>query len=360
MKIHEVRVFEYCLPLTQPLNLMGTEMRERRGFLLEFRDAPGNCGFGEIAPFPGLHSESLPSAAEQLRQVCSLWPGGKSFRTFDEFSKYVSRNFSENSQLVPSVRFGLEMAYLNLRAAAAKKTVAKILNPDARETISVNGLLTGVSAGIDAEIERLIAETYAAVKMKIGRADIYAELEWLAFVRKKLPKTVSLRLDANRRWSLPEAVAFGKLSGIERIEYIEEPLQNPADLAEFHRQTGLPLALDESLNGADPENFRIPEGTVAFILKPSVLGISGTLQWAEFANKNGISVVISSAFESGLGLAMLANIAAAVNVSDVPAGLDTWRWLARDIISPRFSTNFGLHHISEPVRPDMAILTRKF
>lgn len=73
MKILEARVFEYCLPLTQPLNLMGTEMRDRRGFLLEFRDATVNCGFGEIAPFPGLHSEKLSSAAEQLRQVCSLW-----------------------------------------------------------------------------------------------------------------------------------------------------------------------------------------------------------------------------------------------------------------------------------------------
>ena len=360
MKILEARVFEYCLPLTQPLNLMGTEMRDRRGFLLEFRDATVNCGFGEIAPFPGLHSESLSSAAEQLRQVCSLWPGGKSFNNLDEFSKFVSSNFSENKHLAPSVLFGLEMAYLNLRAATAKKTVAKILNSDARQTISVNGLLTGVSAGIDAEIERIIAEKYTAVKMKVGRADTDTELEWIANVSKKLPTTVSLRLDANRRWTLPEAVAYGKLSGIERIEYIEEPLQNPADLAEFHRQTGLPLALDESLNGADPENFQIPEGTVAFILKPSVLGISGTLRWAEFANKNGVSVVISSAFESGLGLDMLANIAAAVNVADVPSGLDTWRWLASDIISSRFSVNMGKYHISKPVLPEMAILTRKF
>jgi O-succinylbenzoate synthase len=43
--------------------------------------------------------------------------------------------------------------------------------------------------------------------------------------------------------------------------------------------------------------------------------------------------VISSAFESGIGLAVLAQLAASVSRDDIPAGLDTLDWFEHDTLT---------------------------
>ena len=65
---------------------------------------------------------------------------------------------------------------------------------------------------------------------------------------------ISLRLDANRAWTLDEALEFA--SGIKgiKIEYCEESLKNPEQLDSFLEKSDLPIALDETLfNTENPE-----------------------------------------------------------------------------------------------------------
>ena len=45
--------------------------------------------------------------------------------------------------------------------------------------------------------------------------------------------------------------------------------------------------------------------------------------------------VISSSFESGVGMVALAALASATGRGRVPAGLDTYRTLAADVLQPR-------------------------
>ncbi len=104
----------------------------------------------------------------------------------------------------------------------------------------------------------------------------------------------------------------------------------------------MPIALDETLPETDFTTLSLPNGIVALILKPSVLGgIEKTMQFATYAQNSGIKAVISSAFQSGIGLAAAANLAACMNQQDVPAGLDTYKWLAEDVLAERFTTKDG-------------------
>jgi O-succinylbenzoate synthase len=71
----------------------------------------------------------------------------------------------------------------------------------------------------------------------------------------------------------------------------------------------------------------------AVVLKPTLLGgISPTQRLAYRAKELGITPVISSAYETGVGTLALVALAAAVG--EVPAGLDTYRRLAQDVLVP--------------------------
>ena len=82
---------------------------------------------------------------------------------------------------------------------------------------------------------------------------------------------MELRLDANRAWSLSDALEFAHgIAGVQ-IEYLEEPLQNPAALPAFHEHSGLSVALDETLLEQPPENFRDYRGVCAVVIKPTMV-----------------------------------------------------------------------------------------
>ena len=153
---------------------------------------------------------------------------------------------------------------------------------------------------------------------------------------RELDGAVTLRLDANRAWSLQEAERFAYGAAGLPYSYVEEPLAEPAQLPSFVRTCGVPVALDESLSGVEPGRLEEHRHARAVVLKPALLGgISRTLRFARRASDLGVEPVTSSAYETGVGIAALVSLAAAVGDEEVPAGLDTYRRLAEDVLSPR-------------------------
>ncbi|MEW5995921.1 MAG: hypothetical protein AB1744_16215, partial [Candidatus Zixiibacteriota bacterium] len=68
------------------------------------------------------------------------------------------------------------------------------------------------------------------------------------------------------------------------------------------------------------------------VLKPTLLGLEGAAQFARQGLHLGLTPVISAAFESGLGIALLAELAASVLPTDTPAGLDTLSFFMKDLM----------------------------
>ena len=170
---------------------------------------------------------------------------------------------------------------------------------------------------------------YRTVKLKIGARTVAEDAALVRALDEELGNPITLRLDANRTWSYEEAAEF--VSATPRFEYIEEPLADPARLPDLVRRFGVPVALDESLVEMEPEELE--PFAVAFVLKPTLLGsISRTLRVAERALRLGITPVISSAYESGVGTAALVALAAGIGDCAVPSGLDTYRVMAEDFL----------------------------
>jgi o-succinylbenzoate synthase len=331
-KLAGYALYGYALPLNEPLAFGGVSLERREGLLLKLTGEDGAVGWGEASPLPGFSRESLREAAGELDTLAASLVGSETSVEPDGPRGAVP--WLEDGWS-PSARFGLELAVWSLCAATRGASLAQLISPRPRRMVAVSGLLAGSLHGTLGEARRMRDAGYRAIKVKVGRGPV---IETAALVRKLLEELggeVALRLDANRAWSLEEAEEFARAASGASFEYVEEPLRDPRALPELARVTGLPIALDESLVTMEPDALVEHRYAAAVILKPTLLGgLSAALGFAAEARRIGMRVVVSSAYESGVGTAALVALAAATG-EGLPAGLDTYRALAEDVVSPR-------------------------
>ncbi len=335
MKVTAFDLFRYRLPLTAPLVLKGVTLRHREGVLLRLRGADGAEGWGEAAPLPGFSRESMGKAKEQLKALRQRFLEGE-----EETDSWF------DAGLAPSVRFALEEAELHLRAHVEGKTLPGVLGaPSERNTVAINGLLVGDEEAVLAEAWAMRMAGLRAAKLKVGRRPVGQDVALVRKLAGVLGEGVSLRLDANRAWSFQEAIAFAEEIAGCGVAYVEEPLTEAGRLPELAAATGLPVALDETLVGLPPEALPAHAYARAVVLKPTLLGgLHHALRLVHFAREAGMTAVVSSTFESGVGTCGLVALAAAIG--DVPAGLDPYNRLADDLLHPRLDFHHGAIELS--------------
>jgi O-succinylbenzoate synthase len=328
MKLANFDLYRYRLPLSGPLTLGGSTHFHREGLLLKLSGDDGSEGWGETALLPGFSAESQGEAATQLRRRAGSMMGCE---VTDDWVDPYRGSSRELDRVAPSVRFGLELAVWNLYAASSGSTLPEMETAAPRPVLPVNGLLAGSPVDVLADARRMRDAGYRSIKLKVGTKTVSQDVALVRALGEELGERISLRLDANRTWGYEEAAEFaGGTVGV-RFEYVEEPLADPARLPDLVREFGVPVALDESLVGMKLEELEA--SAVAFVLKPTLLGgISRTLQMAERAFRLGVTPVVSSAYESGVGTAALVALAAGIGDRPIPAGLDPYRAMAEDVL----------------------------
>lgn len=321
-------ISRYGIPFSVPVLVRGLRVERREGLLLRLSSAEaGTAAIGEIAPLPGLHDETLDEAAASLIAILP---------TLHELIACPPRELRSRLDaegLPPSVATGIEMALLNHHALASGSLPLFPGNASAACRVPVNALLDGDPAAILGRAAAAFADGFRAFKLKVrpGRTD-EAVAAIIAFHR-KFGGQAELRLDANQSLGLDEAVAFGKALPAGSIAYIEEPLDDASLIPEFHADSGLLSALDETLWQRPGLIGLIPSSTLgALVLKPNRIGgLLKTMEIAALAAHMGIPAIFSSAFESGVSLGMYALMAAFASPEPPASGLDTISFLGYDL-----------------------------
>ncbi|HSX38735.1 MAG TPA: hypothetical protein VLE95_07915 [Chlamydiales bacterium] len=372
MKIQTLSLYSYEVPLTNG--------QMRSGILLNITDEKGNDGWGEIAPLPR-SKETLEDSLQQLHQK------QEEIIKIDWTARSCLKELAK-LRLLPAVSFGLESALFS------------ILKPLSEYTVSTSALLMGSPQEIFEQAKLRHEEGYISAKLKVSNLTF----EEAAFVINELKDKFRLRIDVNRAWKTADSLLFfsqfplyrnnlknrflttsawqhffclrSRLAigngrslqtqktapppcqipdssgcfGIDTFDYVEEPFQNPNDLAQFPH----PLAVDESfpqdLSLAQLESFPTLK---ALIYKPTIQGgILGCLSLHEWTRKRGISLVLSSSFESDLGLAHVASIAHRLSLS-TPIGIGTYHHLNDYVCSIPLQFSRFIVHIPQQLRPKM-------
>lgn len=354
VKVEAVNIWRFSLRLVRSLNLAGRTHDRRDGFLVELIDTEGHVGWGEISPLPGFSRETLEDAFSQLKNARQKIIGMElPMPTTSEIGvgriSMLTDSLSD-LPLAPSVGFGLDSAWLMSLGNEGGKNMADILHPNPLKSVSVNALLSGSREEVSSRVGKSLKAGYRSFKLKIGRQALSDDLAMVRVVREQIGDA-RLRLDCNRAWTVEETLTFWKDAAACGIDYIEEPLKDRNDYAALasaqEGQHEVPLALDESLTSILPSDILLIPNLKALIIKPTILGFAVASSLATFARENSITPVISSCFESSVGLSALAYMAAAFNETDVPVGLDTLGWMADDLLTDPMRIENGRILISE-------------
>ncbi len=352
MKISSLQIFRYQLPFVNPVTLAKKKHYFREGLLLRIFDAEGTTAVGEIAPLPGFSPESLAECETQLKKLAKTLLHQLIPDEVRQLQGAFEQWFS-SPNLRSSVKFGLEMAVLNLFSAKHQISVARLLSPHCPMFLSLTRLLAGTPDAIRNKAAQIDKSAGGNIKLKVGRFPVDEEIKLVREIKRMIGSR-PLQLDANRSWDLETAVYFGKHVADCEIRYIEEPVINSVECPEFTEKTGIGYALDETLQ--DPNyQFEFQKGMKALVLKPTIIGgIEKVKMLAREAATYQIPAVISSSYESSLGLIMLANLAATLDL-ETAVGLDTYDSFRTDLCEPKFSIEQGMISLKR-LEPGKAII----
>jgi O-succinylbenzoate synthase len=303
-----VQLFRYRLPLVAPLRCGDEWLTVREGMLIRLQEGDQEL-WAESAPLPGFSIETLSQVIQAARE--GAW------------DRY------------PSLRFA--HGFLCQRQATGR--------------LPIGALLIGTRSNVAGELGKVGQSHYSAVKLKVAHsATLDEDIELVRSLRRAMREEQRLRLDANRGWSYDQARRFAGAVKDCPIEYIEEPSDNPDDFERLHSSCGLPYALDETLRErTDLHSF--PQAA-ALVIKPTLMGTQSDLQPLV---EHGAPLVFSASFESGLGLRQVASLARLYS-PETPAGLDTYRWLAADVLQTRLDLQHGFLDLDQAWRVDCSRL----
>ncbi len=265
----------------------------------------------------------------KFREI-ALFEGPAGWSEFSPFIEY------DNKQSVTWLKASLE---------AATKPAPNPL----RNEVMVNATLPNIKPS---EVEKFLLNFDGCTTIKIKINDFIIDSELLIESLKYVPNA-KFRLDINGGWTLDEAVVNLKNYGEEfagLIDYVEQPCLDIADLKALKNETGIKIAVDESIRkflGSDLTKLKDVADVAVIKWAPSG-GISAALELIE---QISLPVVISSALDSSVGISHGLALACAIPNLYGACGLATVALLDGDVTSDSLIASNGVIN-NRRVTPD--------
>lgn len=196
-------------------------------------------------------------------------------------------------------------------------------------SVAVNAMIPRVSPEVAAALAREArAAGCSTIKVKVGDRD--GDLRVRA-VRRAAGDGARIRVDANGAWTVEEAErALLRLSA-HSLELAEDPVPTLDEMARLRPRVSVPLAAEMAIRIPDDVlDVRRLGAADAILLKPQRIGgMRAALRAAEMAQD--LPVIVSSALETSVGLAMCAAVAAALPTHGFAHGIGTALLLGSDV-----------------------------
>lgn len=251
----------------------------------------------------------------------ALFEGPAGWSEFSPFLEY------DNKQSATWMRAALE--------AATKPAPTPL-----RNEVMVNATLPNIKPS---EVEKVLSNFDGCTTIKIKINDFTIDRELLIESLKLIPNA-RFRLDINGGWTLDEAIVNlknyeGEFAGL--IDYVEQPCIDIADLKVLKNETGIKIAVDESIRkflGSDLTKLKNVADIAIIKWAPSG-GINAAL---DLINQISLPVVVSSALDSSVGISHGLALACAIPNLYGACGLATVALLGGDVTSDSLLASKGV------------------
>ena len=223
---------------------------------------------------------------------------------------------------------------------AALEAATKPAPTPLRNEVMVNATLPNIKPG---EVEKVLSNFDGCTTIKIKINDFMIDKELLIESLKHVPNA-RFRLDINGGWTLDEAIVNlknyeGEFAGL--IDYVEQPCIDIADLKVLKNETGIKIAVDESIRkflGSDLTKLKDVADIAVIKWAPSG-GINAALA---LIKQISLPVVVSSALDSSVGISHGLALACAIPNLYGACGLATVALLEGDVTSDSLLASKGV------------------
>ena len=232
--IEKLTIRRVKLPLTSPYILSYRTFNTFEPIIVELALSNGGVGWGEGHISPGSSSETRDAGWEFVNTISRRLIG-------EELDAAISLILQASGNL-PVAKTSLTSAIEMARSYQTLKTTEAFSFPILTPFNATN------SCSIGREIEMRLNEGFRTFKIKVGK-DVDQDLSRVAAIQNSLSGRATLRLDANRAYSVNDAIKFIKGLNSEQIELFEQPC-NAEDWdanAEVAKLSSVPVMLDEPI-----------------------------------------------------------------------------------------------------------------
>ena len=318
MKLSAIQIEAYELPFLRPIITSKATFTLRKGWWISFVDEFGNIGTGEAAPWPGFGCEEDKIVIKKGIQTLSKITLLQNWTSWEKLADAILENISLKNTKIPSpLTFAIETAAASLFAQQQRISLAKLLNPSHKKSLSCAKLVLDPKDALDA-----VKKGFTCLKIKVGKQPVLDEIAHVKKIREIVGNKISLRLDANQAWNLQQANQFLSAIKEQSISFIEEPLKPSISLAELDHS--ISIAADERIINYEKAVELIKFGVRILVLKPMFCGgIRETIRIAKAASKTNVSLVVTHALDSTIGQMAARQLAATLPGDLLACGFST-------------------------------------
>jgi len=283
LTVREVKTFAVEVPLTYPLGTSAAIVKEAPLLLIDLETEEGITGRSYVF----CYRPRVPRAIDAvLRDAVSLIKG-EHVAPLDIGPK-LARRFAllGVAGVVRMALSALDIALWDALAVAAGLPLATLLGAKPKPIPAYNssglGLMSPKAAADEAE--KLLAEGFRSVKLRLGHPTLEQDLAVTRAVRKRLPDAIELPVDYNQALTVAEAIRRGRALESEGIAWLEEPIRHDdyAGNAAVARALAVPVQIGENFNGPEAMAEALSAGASDYVM-PDVSRIGGVSGWIQAA-----------------------------------------------------------------------------
>lgn len=353
MRIRTLTPFWISLRLHEPFKMSNVTVKTAENLLVRIEDVDGVVGWGEACSAPNMTGdfpEGLLAAAQFMKTAVE----GMEIDELAGFAAKIDGLIYGNE----GAKSAIDMAVHDLAGKRAGVPVAELLGGVVRREMPLLFILAASDLKADLAMARKKAdEGFVAYKVKVGTANVDADLERCAAVRNLLGKDVRISADSNQGYSREEALRFAAGAEAAGLDFIEQPIDGHdlEGMALVAAATPVAIGADEGIHShADIErHFEMKAARGASLKTIKLGGMSPVMVAGRRMQELHMSVNLAGKVaESSVASSALVQLGAALPQVDWDVSV-TCQYLAEDVAVE--SVRFERGHVSLPDRPGLGM-----
>ena len=306
MKITGIEAYPFRLPTRRDFWWASLQVALGGFVFVEIATDTELTGIGEATPLPdwggdhGRHGgETQETVIEVIRKVIAPALIGADPTAIEQAHIQMDRVLRGNSY----ARCAVDIALHDLWGKALGQPIYRLLGGPVRPSVPIAHMI-GIMPTAEAVSEALavVADGVTAFQIKGGQ-DPKADLMTVDAVREAVGREVFLRLDANQGYGLAKSAGrvLARMTG--RLDMVEQPVRDLAEMALLRKTTDIDLIADESCwdehDALDLVGCRGADAISIYLAKAG--GIQGARRVATIAAAAGLPCDVNGSIESAIG-----------------------------------------------------------